>query len=270
MYVCALHDFRNRKYVALFHWISNLCTQSNFAHVFAVGIDVVDFYCDFSISISINIFSLSAPDLHVCLSHFVFMSFILHSVFFSPYVALFFVWIYINESLIEQKITSVQSDACLKGGPLTKSSFPCLMQNWSELNEEQITATAAMIQTTTVNNDDDDDDDERVRPREGKKHIPHQFPFPSSIFFHCRNILILFLSASFAAGYERKLNNFQSNGYCNTTACIARWLKDADGIRTNLRWWMVCNKYDVNKRYRRQRRRRRRRRHRPPNIKGMS
>lgn len=153
MWVCvlyALHDFRNRKYVALFHWISNLCTQSNFAHVFAVAIDVVDIYCDFSISISINIFSLSAPDLHVCLSHFVFMSFILHSVFFSPYVALFFVWIYINESLIEQKITSVQSDACLKGGPLTKSSFPCLMQNWSELNEEQITATAAMIQTTTA------------------------------------------------------------------------------------------------------------------------
>lgn len=204
-----------------------------------------------------------------CLS-FSFRLYVIHSAFsfFSPYVALFFVWIYINESLIEQKITSVQSDACLKGGPLTKSSFPCLMQNWSELNEEQITATAAMIQTTTVNNDDDDDDDERVRPREGKKHIPHQFPFPSSIFFHCRNILILFLSASFAAGYERKLNNFQSNGYCNTTACIARWLKDADGIRTNLRWWMVCNKYDVNKRYRRQRRRRRR--HRPPNIKGMS
>lgn len=80
------------------------------------------------------------------------------------------------------------------------------------------------------NDNDDDDDDERVRPREGKKHIPHQSPFPSPIFFHCRNILILFLSASFAAGYERKLNNFQSNGYCNTTACIARWLKDADGI----------------------------------------
>lgn len=42
------------------------------------------------------------------------------------------------------------------------------------------------------------------------------------------------MSASFVAGYKRKLNNFQSNGYCNINSLSCFATEKCDGITTNL------------------------------------
>lgn len=134
---------------------------------------------------------------------------------------------------------------------LTKSSFPCLMQNWSESNEweQQITATAVtraeiwwwqrqhhwQWQRSQQHHHQQQQcmnawmwrvkwksDCEMRWKGTGEREI-QATPFTSSsssYSFHTVEILILFLSASFVAGYERKLNNFQSNGYCNTQQLV--------------------------------------------------
>ena len=88
-----------------FYWISNLCIQSNFAmclrlqltlSIFNVILSI--FFCKFLISSFLSFFLVRR--LFFLVSSF----------------ALWFVLVSrdINESLIEQKITSIQSDACFK------------------------------------------------------------------------------------------------------------------------------------------------------------
>lgn len=90
----------NSKNMSLFHWISNLCIQSNFAMCLRLQLTL-------SIFAVISFF-------HQILVFFLFAHFSPHFFFCSIFRSFHILYSDINESLIEQKITSVQSDAYFK------------------------------------------------------------------------------------------------------------------------------------------------------------
>lgn len=169
-----------------------------FCHVFAVAIDVVDFCCDFffhQILVFFFICSLFSP--------FLFCSF---------FRSFHILYSDINESLIEQKITSVQSDAYFKE-PVDKKlvyMFDAKLK-WIEWAANSY----PFLESVRV---------PRVyRNMRRKKKKRKKLPVPSTQIL-LQNFYQI-SGASFAAGYERKLNNFQCNGYSNTSLCQCLWIQ---------------------------------------------